>query len=102
MFDLGRNMAGFCTLAVPAAPAGSQLALVHGEILTAAGAVDNTYGTSSPERQCGVNQGNCADQLDIFYSNGAPAAYTPTFTFHGFRYVRRGLLACLRGSRTFH
>lgn len=88
VFDMGRNMAGFCSLEVPAAAAGTQFALVHGEILTPGGAVDNTYGTSSPTRQCGVNQGNCADQLDLYYSAGLPGTYTPTFTFHGFRYVR--------------
>jgi hypothetical protein len=67
VFDLGRNMAGFCTISLPPTAPGSQIALVHGEILTPAGAVDNTYGTSSPARECGVDQGNCADQASARY-----------------------------------
>lgn len=89
VFDLGRNMAGFCTVTLPPAPAGTVVALVHGEILTTSGAVDNTYGSSVPVRSCNPGQFNCADQLDMFVMAGTGHAetYTPTFTFHGFRYV---------------
>ena len=94
VFDLGRNMAGVCSLSLPgpgAAAPGSTLTLVHGEILTGAGgAVHNTFGTSGTSRGCPVNTINCADQLDsyTFGPQGSQGgAYTPSFTFHGFRYV---------------
>ena len=93
VFDLGRNMAGFCSLALPApaAPPGAVLSLVHGEILDANGAVENTFGTSAPRRACAANALNCADQLTQYVAGAAPppagATYTPSFTFQGFRYV---------------
>jgi hypothetical protein len=94
VFDLGRNMAGVCTLLLPPfspALAGATLTLVHGEILSAAGGVDNTFGTSSTQRGCAVNSINCADQLDSYTFGAQPppvgASFTPSFTFHGFRYV---------------
>ena len=90
VFDLARNMAGFCSLSLPPAPAGTVLTLAHGEILDGAGALRNTFGASAPPRSCSVNQINCADQMDVFvYANDTAAgeAWTPTMTFHGFRYV---------------
>ena len=93
VFDMGRNMAGSCTLQLPAAgslPPGSTLTLVHGEILSASGSVLNTFGTSGTTRSCPVNTINCADQLDSFtvaLSGSRTTSFTPTFTFHGFRYV---------------
>ena len=89
IFDLGRNMAGFCSLALPPAPPGTLLSLVHGEILDDTGAVENTFGTSTPTRACGAGALNCADQL-VQFAYGAsapPAVHTPTFTFQGFRHV---------------
>lgn len=89
VFDFARNMAGFCTLKVPAGlPSGTTLTLVHGEILNDQGDVDNTFGASSPPRTCPVNVINCADQQDVVIidsSNGG--LYQPSFTFHGFRYI---------------
>lgn len=89
IFDFGRNMAGFCTIRLPPAPASTILTLVHGEILDPSGNVDNTFGASTPPRTCNVNVINCADQMDqIIYGNtNVPSSYTPSFTFHGFRYV---------------
>lgn len=91
VFDLSRNMAGFCSLTVPPAPAGTVLTLAHGEILSTTGAVKNTFGASAPPRTCAVNGLNCADQMDEFVygadSAGGGEVWTPTFTFHGFRWV---------------
>ena len=91
VFDLSRNMAGFCSLKVPPAPAGTVLTLAHGEILSDSGAVENTFGASSPPRTCAVGGLNCADQMDQFVYDANSAAggevLTPIFTFHGFRYV---------------
>ena len=91
IFDLGSNMAGFCSLALPTgAPAGTVLSLVHGEILDSNGNVDNTFGTSGTQRSCNPNVINCADQLDQYiYSEAGPSSptYTPSLTFHGFRFV---------------
>ena len=91
IFDLSRNMAGFCSLRTPPAPAGTVLTLAHGEILSTTGDVKNTFGASAPPRSCPVNVINCADQMDEFvYSEDSAAGgevFTPSFTFHGFRYV---------------
>ena len=88
LFDVARNMAGFCTLHLPSAPAGTVLTLAHGEILTSGGDLDNTFGASSPPRTCAVNVINCADQMDQYvYGSSKEASWTPTFTFHGFRHV---------------
>ena len=89
-FDLGKNMAGFCTLALPPLlKAGDSLSLVHGEILNKEGAVDNTFGSSNGIRNCPVPGINCADQTDTFIAGPSRSilTFTPTFTFHGFRYV---------------
>ena len=94
-FDMGKNMAGFCTLTVPPGLAeNSSLALVHGEILDPSGKVDNTFGSSDGTRRCPAPSGiNCADQTDIWVagssggSSNETFAFTPTFTFHGFRHI---------------
>jgi len=91
IFDFQRNMAGFCTLTLPPAPQNTMITIVHGEILDPSGNVDNTFGASSPPRTCNVNVINCADQMDqyIYGSDGLTGyhTYTPSFTFHGFRYI---------------
>jgi hypothetical protein len=97
VFDLGLNMAGRCTVALPPPPAqpasSPPLALVHGETLDLEGHVVNSFGASFPAHYCAYNQMNCADQLDMYYfpspaRPAAPAAsWTPALTFHGFRYV---------------
>jgi len=90
-FDFGKNMAGFCTLALPpqAAAAATALALVHGEILNDSGDVDNTFGRSDGTRGCPAPGINCADQTDQWLraAGGAATSFTPSFTFHGFRHV---------------
>lgn len=90
VFDLARNMAGFCSLRLPPAPSGTTVSLVHAEILDDSGRVHNTFGASEPPRTCRVDVINCADQIDQFvygtdHEDGD--IFTPTFTFHGFRYV---------------
>ena len=91
VFDVSRNMAGFCSLRTPAAPVGTVLTLAHGEILSTTGDVKNTFGSSAPPRTCSPGGLNCADQMDQFVFGADSAAggevFTPTFTFHGFRYV---------------
>ncbi len=44
VFDVARNMAGFCSLRLPRAPIGTVISLVHAEILDEDGQVHNTYG----------------------------------------------------------
>eukprot|EP00759_Apiculatamorpha_spiralis_P047217 PhF_6_TR43008/c0_g1_i1/m.65712/K05989/ramA; alpha-L-rhamnosidase len=97
VFDFGTNMAGACTLKLPqpypASAYGTSIWMVHTEILFPNGTVQNTYGASVPPRSCDSQTINCADQMDQFVfpinsTTGAqPVTYTPTFTFHGFRYV---------------
>lgn len=64
--------------------------LVHGEILDGNGNVHNEFGHSYPPRKCRAII-NCADQQDeyVYGADGLDSnhSYTPTFTFHGFRYV---------------
>lgn len=90
-FDFGSNNAGFATLSLPPElPENTTLALVFGEILDPAGAVENTFGSSTGVRGCPTPGINCADQTDTFISNGAStqaSTFTPLFTFHGGRHI---------------
>lgn len=92
IFDLGMNIAGYCTATLPPAPGGTVVSLGHAEIVNAPGpsaGIHNTYGASAPPRKCHGDRGNCADQLDtyMYVGTGEAEVYTPTFTFHGFRWV---------------
>lgn len=79
--DLGQVIAGWVRLRVQA-PAGTHLTLEHSETLDADGVFFSNI--------MGPNK----DQTDHYIARGEPdgEVYEPTFTFHGFRYVRvRGL-----------
>jgi len=74
VFDMGQNMVGWVKLKA-SGPAGTQIRLRFAEILSPDGSIyrDNLRN---------------ADATDVFILAGrGEEAYTPLFTFHGFRYV---------------
>jgi alpha-L-rhamnosidase len=74
VFDMGQNMVGWVKLKANG-PAGTQIRLRFAEILSPDGSIyrDNLRN---------------ADATDVFILAGrGEGAYTPLFTFHGFRYV---------------
>lgn len=74
LFDFGQNLVGVVRLRVTA-PAGTKVTLRHGEMLNA----DGTLYTANLRS---------AAATDVYVCRGdGEEAYTPRFTFHGFRYV---------------
>lgn len=85
--DMGDNIAGYTRILRVRGAAGDTIVLSHAEITYPDGSIQNVYacgpGLSQPDG------GNCANQTDRFILRGAPEgeSYTPSFTYHGFRYV---------------
>lgn len=75
LVDLGQVIAGWVRVGFDL-PAGTSLTLEHCEVLDADGNFFNNI--------MGPNK----DQTDRVIAAGGPQVYEPTFTFHGFRYVR--------------
>lgn len=77
IIDLGQNIAGRLRLRA-VGPAGTTINLEHSETVTRDGNFLNNI------------MGRNKDQTDIFVlaGTGAVEEYEPTFTYHGFRYVR--------------
>jgi len=98
VFDFGQNMAGMGSLRLPAATvvAADGLLLKYGEKLNADGSVNQPWcAGSGPDCHCdGIN---CANQTDYYIpdrSMTVAQGFTPSFTYHGFRYVQvEGLAA---------
>ena len=93
VFDFGHNIAGFTRLNdVSLLPASTRIVLRHAEILNEDGTIQNTYCSWPCPTTCGQKDGgNCANQTDVYISTGdAPSgtSWTPTHTYHGFRYVQ--------------
>ena len=90
IYDLGQNMVGWCRVRV-AGPRGTRLTLRHAETLKADGSlyVDNL---------------RSARATDLYIlKGGAPEAYEPRFTYHGFRYVEvRGAKPIVLEGRVVH
>eukprot|EP01121_Diplochlamys_sp_Union-15-3_P008766 TRINITY_DN2343_c0_g1_i1.p1 TRINITY_DN2343_c0_g1~~TRINITY_DN2343_c0_g1_i1.p1 ORF type:complete len:716 (+),score=129.67 TRINITY_DN2343_c0_g1_i1:81-2228(+) len=86
VIDIGKNIAGFCSLTVPSkTPAGTNITLYHGELLFPNNTVQNQfYGV------CMDDGGNCANQTVTYLARGSGEEeyYRPTFTYFGFRYVQ--------------
>jgi len=74
--DFGQNMVGHIRL-TGAAPAGTQVEVLHGEMLNADGSVYNEN----------LRQAISLDTF-IFRGTGSPETFEPKFTFHGFRYAQ--------------
>lgn len=94
VFDMGENMAGFATLKLlrSALVVNQSVSLKYAEVLKADGSVDMAWCAEGAACKCsGIN---CANQTDTFYparptdDGDTWVTYTPTFTYHGFRYVQ--------------
>ena len=82
VFDFGQNMAGFARMTSAAAlPAGTTVTLRYGEVLKADGSVSQPWGSGA-----GINQANQTDRYT--FRGEAGESWTPSFTYHGFRYVQ--------------
>ena len=90
VFDFGDNMAGFAKLSLPknAFVEGSRIFLKYGEVLKDDGTVNMAFCVPP----CNCSSINCANQTDTYIPPRKNASdrftYTPTFTYHGFRYVQ--------------
>ena len=76
VFDFGQNFAGICRLLVTG-PAGTKVTLRFAEVLVPNGEVDQSNLRT-------------AKATDSYTLKGSPAgeSWSPTFTYHGFRYVQ--------------
>ncbi len=89
IFDMGQNMAGWCRVTVPDAPAGTIIILRHGESLT----YNGKYTVDLNKHKKGrvhlfVANLRSAKQTDTLILNGkGPITWHPVFTTHGFRFV---------------
>lgn len=80
LYDFGENNAGVCTLRIDGEP-GQTIDLYFGEAI-GKGGLDMrsvSFGERSPADYV---------QHDRYICRGGRAEYTPSFTYHGFRYVR--------------
>ncbi len=82
LFDFGKNISGMSTLALDEAAPGIKITMRHGELLKADGRLEMgniaLYTYEKPD---------CLSQTDIYYTKEGAQTYTPSFTYHGFRYV---------------
>lgn len=78
IFDFGQNLAGVCELRIPAdLPEGSRITIRHGELLDENGMLYTAPLRSAAATDCYISGGvNKNGQL-----------WTPSFTYHGFRYA---------------
>ena len=77
IFDLGQNIAGVCEISIPdGLPVGTEITLYHAEMLDEQG---DLY--TAPLRG--------AKATDVYViGEENPAVWSPSFTYHGFRYVK--------------
>ena len=98
IFDFGDNMAGFTRLTLPRSAFVENTAVVlrYAEVLNGDGSADMAW-CSGAGADCHCSGINCANQTDSFIptssaplapSDDATVTYTPSFTYHGFRYVQ--------------
>lgn len=75
IIDLGQNIAGFMSFTVNA-PAGTVIRMEHAEVTDSEGCFYKNI------------MGKNKDQMDVYITKEGKQTYCPTFTYHGFRYVR--------------
>ena len=95
VFDMGDNQAGFATLRLPrsALSPNRSISLKYAEVLKSDGSVNMAWCAEAPACHCsGIN---CANQTDTFFPAPRSSSndddfvtYTPSFTYHGYRYVQ--------------
>jgi alpha-L-rhamnosidase len=90
IFDMGQNFAGWVTLRARG-PAGTAIKLRYGELLHPDGSLNVMTSVCGQIKQAGLGGPGAppvAYQSDTYILKGDRVeAYTPRFTFHGFRYV---------------
>ena len=74
VFDMGQNMVGRCRLTV-SGPRGARVTMRFAE---------NLYPDGTPDYR-GLRSARCADRYTL--SGAGQETYSPSFTYHGFRYV---------------
>ncbi len=74
IFDFGQNMAGSVKINIPSMSEGNEVILRYAEMLNADGSLYTENYRS-------------AKSTDKYISDGKARAWTPMFTYHGFRYV---------------
>ncbi len=89
IFDMGQNMAGWCRITAPEAPAGTKITLRYGESLTRHGKYTVNLSSKKHGRiHLFVANLRSAKQTDTLILNGSgPITWHPVFTTHGFRFV---------------
>lgn len=80
ILDFGQVLSGFVRMKTNALK-GTEITLEHTEVLDK----DGNY-TSNIMAAGGAGEG--VDQKDVYISDGVERIFEPTFTYHGFRYVR--------------
>lgn len=80
LFDFGLNSAGYCRLSLATAKPGQRIDLVYGE-----SAFHGHF--SLANIAFGANTPKGFLQHDVYFAKGGKETYTPSFTYHGFRYV---------------
>jgi alpha-L-rhamnosidase len=86
VFDFGVNLVGNCTLQIPKGlPAGTRLQLRHAETLQKNGKV--TLDKDGELYTANLRGAKCRDIYIASGDENDGTTYTPTFTFHGFRYA---------------
>ena len=97
VFDFGQSMSGVATLQLPtAAMPGTAITLKYAEVLKSdsSGTVkmDWCNGNEADACVCPAGAINCANQTDRVILSGNAAkdgtTFTPSFTYHGYRYVQ--------------
>lgn len=90
IFDMGENFAGWVRLKVKG-PAGTRVKLRYGELLHKDGSLNVMTSVCGQIKQAGVGgpgASEVAHQGDTYVLRGEGVeTYTPSFTFHAFRYV---------------
>lgn len=91
VYDLGENFAGVCRIRLSGEP-GTKVTMKHGELVFPNGRLnqDNIaiYFQREKNNMPLYLDPNETIQTDTYYLNGAGTEeYTPSFTYHGFRYV---------------
>ncbi len=83
IYDFGQNLAGVVSVKLKG-EAGTEVTLRHAEMLN-----DGNKGSDGPKGTLYTANLRSAKATDRYIMKGAPEGetYTPTFTFHGFRYV---------------
>jgi alpha-L-rhamnosidase len=91
VFDMGVNIAGVCRLTI-SGEAGTKITLKHGELLDKDGRLNQSnidcYFQRDKNESPQQKDPNEIFQMDTYVLKGGKVeTYTPSFTYHGFRYV---------------